>query len=416
MIARKVVCRMTKREARAWPRPRARNWIWQAVGRGMAALFSLPQWRGAGAVLAFAAMPDEPDTAEILRRALADGNACLLPRVRSKTEMDWVEIPALRLLRPGAFGIQEPPADRPAADPAGYAHAGPCPLPGRQPRRVRLGRGGGYYDRFLAHYKGGRAAALPRGPAAGRAALRRLGRPLCAREYSDRERNFTMKKAAFCNSPADRPVPVCLRQPKDDSNDLANQPATRPEEGAELDPEFSVDDEDTGETAEPQPDAELSEMVDAIYDVQPVDLMGMETGGHRPDRRELVRLSGGLTADNVGKVDAAVVSEPDDRKPGVQPGAAAPQGQSRCPRDRRFDGGENISMRKWVCVEADKARVVSFDDKLLYVMADSELVDVDLLADAAAKAFDATFDVDDSLVNEDESELPRSCCPPRLWH
>ena len=33
---------------------------------------------------------------------------------------------------------------------------------------------------------------------------------------------------------------------------------------------------------------------------------------------------------------------------------------------------ENISMRKWVCVEADKARVVSFDDKLLYVMADSE--------------------------------------------
>ena len=67
---------------------------------------------------------------------------------------------------------------------------------------------------------------------------------------------------------------------------------------------------------------------------------------------------------------------------------------------------ENISMRKWVCVEADKARVVSFDDKLLYVMADSELVDVDLLADAAAKAFNATFDVDDSLVNEDESELP----------
>ena len=64
---------------------------------------------------------------------------------------------------------------------------------------------------------------------------------------------------------------------KADSNDLANQPATRPEEGAELDPEFSVDDEDTGETAEPQPDAELREMVDAIYNVQPVDLMGMET-------------------------------------------------------------------------------------------------------------------------------------------
>lgn len=119
MIARKVVCRMTKREARAWAKARRAELDMAAVGRGMAqALFSLPQWQRAGAVLAFAAMPDEPDTAEILKRALADGKRLLLPRVRNKTEMDWVEIPALRLLRPGAFGIQEPPADLPAADPA----------------------------------------------------------------------------------------------------------------------------------------------------------------------------------------------------------------------------------------------------------------------------------------------------------
>ena len=112
MIARKVVCRVTKREARAWAKARRAELDMAAVGRGMAqALFSLPQWQSAGAVLAFAAMPDEPDTAEILRRALADGKRLLLPRVRSKTEMDWVEIPALCLLRPGAFGIQEPPAE-----------------------------------------------------------------------------------------------------------------------------------------------------------------------------------------------------------------------------------------------------------------------------------------------------------------
>ena len=145
MIARKVVCRMTKREARAWAKARRTELDMAAVGRGMAqALFSLPQWQSAGAVLAFAAMPDEPDTAEILRRALADGKRLLLPRVRSKTEMDWVEIPALRLLRPGAFGIQEPPADRPAADPAGYAAAlalVPCLAASRD--GVRLGRGGG---------------------------------------------------------------------------------------------------------------------------------------------------------------------------------------------------------------------------------------------------------------------------------
>ena len=164
---------------------------------------------------------------------------------------------------------------------------------------------------------------------------------------------------------------------KADSNDLANQPATKPEEGAELDPEFSVDDEDTGETAEPQPDAELSEMVDAIYNVQPVDLMGMETVAIDLTDESWYGYLAGLTADNVDKVDAAVVSEP-------------------------MTGSQAYSL---VLLRL-KDRVVSFDDKLLYVMADSELVDADLVADAAAKAFGATFDVDDSLVNEDESELP----------
>ena len=190
-----------KTEARALAKARRTELNMAAVGRGMAqALFSLPQWQRAGAVLAFAAMPDEPDTAEILRRALADGKRLLLPRVRSKTEMDWVEIPALCLLRPGAFGIQEPPADLPTADPAEYAAAlalDPCTAASRD--GVRLGRGGGYYDRFLAHYKGSGCCSAP-GPAAGRAALRRLGRTLCAREYSDRERNFTMKKLLFATA------------------------------------------------------------------------------------------------------------------------------------------------------------------------------------------------------------------------
>ena len=176
---------------------------------------------------------------------------------------------------------------------------------------------------------------------------------------------------------------------KADSNDLANQPATKPEEGAELDPEFSVDDEDTGETAEPQPDAELSEMVDAIYNVQPVDLMGMETVAiDLTDESWYGYLAEPMTGSQAYSLVLLRLKDKADA------------------REIADSMEENISMRKWVCVEADKARVVSFDDKLLYVMADSELVDADLVADAAAKAFGATFDVDDSLVNEDESELP----------
>ena len=179
-------------------------------------------------------------------------------------------------------------------------------------------------------------------------------------------------------------------------------PATTPEEGMEIDPEFSVDPE---EPAQAEPDAELSEMVDAIYKVQPVELMGMETTAIDLTDETWYGYLAGLTADNVGKVDAAVISEPMTGSQAYSLVLLRLRDKADA-REVADSMEENISMRKWVCVEADKARVVSFDDKLLYVMADSELVDVDLLADAAAKAFNATFDVDDSLVNEDESELP----------
>lgn len=154
---------MTKREARALAKARRAELDMQAVGCGMArALFTLPCWAAADTVLAFAAMPDEPDTAAMLRRALADGKRLLLPRVRSRTEMDWVEIPSLSLLQPGVYGIPEPPADLPAADPgrdAATLALIPCLAAGTD--GVRLGRGGGYYDRFLAQYKGERLLLCP---------------------------------------------------------------------------------------------------------------------------------------------------------------------------------------------------------------------------------------------------------------
>ena len=179
-------------------------------------------------------------------------------------------------------------------------------------------------------------------------------------------------------------------------------PATTPEEGMEIDPEFSFDPE---EPAQAEPDAELSDMVDAIYKVEPVELMGMETTAIDLTDETWYGYLAGLTADNVGKVDAAVISEPMTGSQAYSLVLLRLRDKADA-REIADSMEENISMRKWVCVEADKARVVSFDDKLLYVMADSELVDVDLLADAAAKAFNATFDVDDSLANEDESELP----------
>ena len=54
-----------------------------------------------------------------------------------------------------------------------------------------------------------------------------------------------MKKLLFATALLTSLLLSACGSQKADSNDLANQPATRPEEGAELDPEFSVDDEDT---------------------------------------------------------------------------------------------------------------------------------------------------------------------------
>lgn len=153
---------MTKQQARAQARALRAALDQKALGRAMAdALFGLPAWQQAHTVLAFAALPDEPDTEPILRRALAGGKRLLLPRVTGNGTMDWVEIPCLELLQRGAFGIPEPPANLPPVCPPadnGLALI-PCLAAGRN--GVRLGRGGGYYDRFLAHYKGSRLLLCP---------------------------------------------------------------------------------------------------------------------------------------------------------------------------------------------------------------------------------------------------------------
>ena len=194
---------------------------------------------------------------------------------------------------------------------------------------------------------------------------------------------------------------------KTNDDDFMNKPAVTPEPGMEIDPEFSVDPEpETDETAQPAPDAELSGMVDEIYKVQPVDLMGMETTAIDLTDEAWYGYLAGLTADNVDKVDAAVISEP---MTGSQAYSLV-LARVKDPADAQeiaVSMRDNINLRKWVCVAADKARVVTFGDKVLFVMADSELADADALADAAAQAFDVTFDSDESIAStEDDSDLP----------
>lgn len=194
---------------------------------------------------------------------------------------------------------------------------------------------------------------------------------------------------------------------KTNDDDFMNKPAVTPEPGMEIDPEFGVDPEpETDESAQPAADTELSDMVDAIYKIQPVDLMGMETTAIDLTDESWYNYLAGLTAENVDKVDAAAISQPMTGSQAYSLILARVKDASDA-KEIAESMRDNINLRRWVCVAADRARVVTFEDKVLFVMADSELVDVDALTDAAAQAFDVTFDSDESIVsNEDDSDLP----------
>ena len=60
-------------------------------------------------------------------------------------------------------------------------------------------------------------------------------------------------------------------------DDILNAPATKPDPDMEIDPDFGVDPEDSSAALQPEPDAELSGIVDQIYAAHPVDLMMVET-------------------------------------------------------------------------------------------------------------------------------------------
>lgn len=131
-----------------------------AISAGLCArLFALPAWRQAAGVFCFASMPGEPDTFPVLRRALAEGKLLYLPRVVGGGVMELVAVRDLGTLAPGALHIPEPTGSAPAS-PAALAAAGTLALlPGlaaaATPAGItRLGRGGGYYDRFLAAFAG----------------------------------------------------------------------------------------------------------------------------------------------------------------------------------------------------------------------------------------------------------------------
>lgn len=114
-------------------------------------LTALPAFQAATAVMVYGPIPGEVDVAAVAGAVLAEGKRLCLPRADwGARAMQAVEIhdPGADLV-PARYGIREPRPDLPALP---VAELGLVLVPGLafDARGNRLGRGAGFYDRFLA--------------------------------------------------------------------------------------------------------------------------------------------------------------------------------------------------------------------------------------------------------------------------
>jgi 5-formyltetrahydrofolate cyclo-ligase len=116
--------------------------------RASACIGVFSPWKTAAQVLLFLSLADEIDTSPLLDLAFAQGKEVFAPKVCGD-RIRFFRVPS-GPLETGPYGIREPPAGAAEFTPG----TGPILVvtPGlafdRQGRR--LGRGGGYYDRFFA--------------------------------------------------------------------------------------------------------------------------------------------------------------------------------------------------------------------------------------------------------------------------
>lgn len=117
-------------------------------------LLALSEYAKAGIVLTYVSKPIEVDTAALIKAALANRKRVAVPRCLTDTYgMEFYEIDSMDELERGSFGVLEPvPSEKRLVGDCG----GLCIVPGLSfdAQGYRLGYGKGYYDRFLANYKG----------------------------------------------------------------------------------------------------------------------------------------------------------------------------------------------------------------------------------------------------------------------
>lgn len=107
-----------------------------------------PKLSSAHTILLYSALPDEVQTQSLINELVLQGKTILLPKVIDNTNMELRQYTGTNDLSTGAYGIMEPSGKR-FTD---YATIDLAIIPGMafDSKGHRLGRGKGYYDRFLS--------------------------------------------------------------------------------------------------------------------------------------------------------------------------------------------------------------------------------------------------------------------------